>query len=533
MNKEIQDLLNKPISIRRTFVIWLLVMIDLFLLRNITHIAFLFFMLGFVALFLIVFLPDSRIYDLAIEDPFLRKKLFTILLVSALVLICTAPMGQFPLWNGEKPGHRNQYELMAENLLNGRLFFYYGDEDQLLQLTNPYDPNERSASGISYHWDHAYYEGKYYMYFGIVPVILLFLPYRILTGNPLLTYHATQIFVAFIIIGFFALFHLLAKLFFKKMPYCVYLALSAAFSAMSVWYAVAEPALYCTAITSAIALEIWSIYFFVKAVWSETEEDSQLFYAFLGALLGALVFGCRPTIALANILVIPMLVVFLRQRKYTSALLKKLIFVALPYLLVGIALMAYNYARFEDPFEFGQKYQLTVADQTQYSIALNVETILRIINDSAESFFAFGDIRSDFPYLKPIGVFFNFPILLLMVGVCKLSVVKNMHYAKVLPLMAGIFVTVLAITAMDILWTPYLLERYHMDIYFLLGIGCFLVVGFWYNICTAKQRRLLSACLSMLSVLTVISAFLLCVYRIGVYYPGKVNEIGQILHLIQ
>ena len=196
MNKEIQALLNKPISIRRTFVIWLLIMIDLFLLRNITHLALLFFMLGFIALFLIIFLPDSRVYDLAIEDPFFRKKLFTILFVSTLVLICTAPMGQFPLWNGEKPGHRNQYELMAENLLNRRLYFSYGDEDQLLQLTNPYDPNERKASGVSYHWDHAYYKGKYYMYFGIVPVFLSFLPYRVITGQPLTTYHATQFFVA-------------------------------------------------------------------------------------------------------------------------------------------------------------------------------------------------------------------------------------------------------------------------------------------------------------------------------------------------
>ena len=119
-----------------------------------------------------------------------------------------------------------------------------------------------------------------------------------------------------------------------------------------------------------------------------------------------------------------------------------------------------------------------------------------------------------------------------MAGVCKVSVAKNMHYAKVLPLVIGILVTVLVITAMDILWTPYLLERYHMDIYFLLGIGCFMIVGFWFNICTAKQRRGLSAVLSMLSVLTVLSAYLLCVYRIGVYYPGKVTVIGQFLQLI-
>ena len=43
----------------------------------------------------------------------------------------------------------------------------------------------RKEAGVSVHWDHAYYNGHYYMYFGVVPVLLLFLPFRLLTGQAL------------------------------------------------------------------------------------------------------------------------------------------------------------------------------------------------------------------------------------------------------------------------------------------------------------------------------------------------------------
>ena len=37
--------------------------------------------------------------------------------------------------------------------------------EELLELENPYDPDERAE--LSYPWDRVYFEGKYYSYFGI------------------------------------------------------------------------------------------------------------------------------------------------------------------------------------------------------------------------------------------------------------------------------------------------------------------------------------------------------------------------------
>ena len=474
---------------------------------------------------------SSLWHSLTAENNALLKTVCSVLVAIATICACILPMDKLPIWNGEVPGHRNQYELMAEAILDGRIEFDYNDDYELSQLENPYDPDARDEAGVYYHWDHAYYNGHYYMYFGVVPVFLAFLPYRIITGSPLTTYHATQIFVAVAIAGIFVLFHLLSKLFFKKLSYGVYLSLCVAFSFMSVWYASAEPALYCTAITAAIMLEIWSLYFFIRGVWGEKKENRQILFAGFGAVCGALAFGCRPPIALANVLVLPMLIVFFKEHKLTPKLFGKLALAAMPYAVVGISLMIYNYVRFDSPFEFGQAYQLTVADQSNYSLALDSETIVRIFNDTLNNFFGRKNFTASFPYLNASGVFFNFPILLMGIGMFKSSVYKSMKQNKLLPLMIGFIAAVLFINTIDILWAPYLLERYRMDIYFLMGIACYIIVGLWYDSATPKQRSFVGAATVALSAITVISAYLLCIRTMGAYYPEVITEIANILHL--
>ena len=459
------------------------------------------------------------------------QSILTALVALLTVVALLLPMGEFPLWNGEDPGHRNQYELMAEAILDGRITFDYGDEDSLASLENPYDPEARKNAGVYYHWDHAYYEGEYYMYFGIVPVFLVFLPYRVLTGESLTTFRGTATFAALAVIGIFVLFDLLRRRFFPSLPHGIYLCLSVAFSAMSIWYASVEPALYCTAITAAIMLMIWSICFFVRAVWVETRENRQIALAAVGALFGALAFGCRPPIALANLLVIPALAVFLRARKFTWRLLGKLCLAALPYLAVGVALMLYNYVRFDDPFEFGQAYQLTVADQSNYSVTLDGEMLLRILRGIGEQFFDANGTTDAFPYLRTGGVLIHFPILYLSLGLADPRAFRAMKEKKLSLLLSGLLVTVLVITALDVMWSPYLLERYRMDIYFLAGIGAYLAIGLWYEAADKWLRRALVAVTAVLSVQTVASSFLLALYRVNVSSPHRVAEVAAFFGL--
>lgn len=482
------------------------------------------------ALLLFVMRPSSSLHRWTTAHFGKAKIACTVLVALITVTACVLPMGELPLWNGEDAGHRNQYEVMAESILDGHIDMYYDEEDTLAQLENPYDPAQRE--GHYYHWDHAYYEGHYYMYFGVVPVFLAFLPYRLLTGEPLTTYHATQLFVAVFIAGVFVLFRLLSRLFFKKLPFTVYLSLSVAVSAMSVWYASAEPALYCTAITAALALQIWSLYFFIKAVWGETRENRQIVLAGVGAVLGALVFGCRPPIALANLLVIPILVTFLRQRKFSLKLLGKLVLAALPYALVAACLMWYNNARFDSPFEFGQAYQLTVADQTAYTVRLNKDTLLRVANSFLRVFMYEGGWKEKFPYVTTSGVLWNFPLIWLGLGLFRAPSLGKLRQDKTLALSLGLPLTVVGIAAIDIMWTPYWLERYNMDMYFLLGIALFLAVGYWYATCGARGRKWLSFAVVAMAGSTVVSAFLLYAYTVGLYYPAHQSLIAYTWRLL-
>lgn len=490
-----------------------------------TGIAILCLFLGCSIMLLYACRPMSWLHRITMEKNGFLKHYFTGFVVFCTLYACVAPMDNLKLWNGTIPGHRNQYELLTESILDGRIDIEYGDETALLELENPYDPDERHAKGVPYHWDHAYYKGHYYMYFGVVPVFLVFLPYRLLTGSTLLTCHATQIFAIVAIIGIFFLFHLLSKLFFKKLPYTVYLLLSVAFSAISIFHCTAAPSLYCTAIMSAIALEIWSLYFFVYAVWKETRENRQILLAAVGALLGALVFGCRPPIGFANLLVLPMLFVFLKQRKITAKLIGKLVLAALPYVVIGIALMVYNYARFENPFEFGQSYQLTIADQSQYGVTLSLATLLQLLRGTIENFFKIGTFSNAFPYIFPSSVFFNFPILLLWIGMFRPDVRSSLKKNNLLPLLGWTLLTVFIISAMDILWSPFLLERYRMDLYFLLCIGCFIVIGHRYSLCSEKGQARYRASIAVLSYITVICAALFCAYIISKDTPSHISKI--------
>ena len=93
--------------------------------------------------------------------------------------------------------------------------------------------------------------------------------------------------------------------------------------------------------------------------------------------------------------------------------------------------------------------------------------------------------------------------------------------------MLGLVISVLVITAIDILWSPRLLERYRMDIYFLMGIFCFLALGMWQE--ENKRKKWLSVLINVLCIVTVITAFLLYVRVVADKYPEIAVEYANIL----
>lgn len=441
-----------------------------------------------------------------------RQIIYILQLIWVFILIAVSlwAMDLCPIWNGVIPNHRDQYEKIAEALLKGQLHFDYDVEEDLLNMDNPYDPDEREKIGVDVHWDHAYYNGHYYMYFGIVPVLMLFIPFRVLFGRPLLTFHATQFYTAFIILGFFFLLRFLKDKFYPKMNECLLTALITAFSLASVWYFVEAPALYCTAISSAVCMMIWSLFFYFSAVFTNITLNRKILLAAAGALCGALCFGCRPTVAAANFVAVPLFIIFLAKNKIPSKEKYKLIFIFLPYIIIGIALMLYNYARFDNPFEFGQSYQMTFYDQKDISSLSNLN-LKNLVKGLGAIFFDCQKPSSEFPYIKFGGIFFEFPIFLigfplgLLFEPVRAQLKKNKLFYVYLSTVAVLFV----IAVLEIVMSPIILERYHADFYFLMGIQTFIIIG---SICQRVKRtsnKLLTLVFIILSVTTSVRAILL------------------------
>lgn len=495
---------------------------------------------GAVFFFLFCLRPKAWLHSMTWEMADNRARRLVVLVLVLTVLVCTLPMGLSPSYNGEDPSFTNQYELLAESMLSGKLYIDYEDIDPgLLEMENPYDYEAREAQGISYHWDHAFYKGHYYMYFGVVPVFLVFLPYRMITGVSLTTYHATQIFVAVYLCGLFLLFYSLARRFFSKISVGMYLMLSVAFSLVSVWYSVSAPALYCTAISAGICMEIWSLFFFVKAVYECGKGESEwhsIGYAFAGSLLGALAFGCRPPIALANLLVLPLLAEYLRGKRITWKLVGQLALAALPYVGIGVLLMLYNYMRFDSPFEFGQSYQLTIVDQSNYGSVWTRINLIEMGKKFVSYYLSCNPLGDTFPYVGFNGVFVNYPIFCFsLFGICAKKVRKAMRKKRVLLFTAFLFLVPFVITFMDILWAPTVLERYRSDIYWLMGILCYFVIGFYHGNLQEKGRRQFSFGISLLAFATIIMCVLLFLvpydFNYTFHYIEKLEKIRQIIML--
>lgn len=414
----------------------------------------------------------------------------TVVLLVLLILGSCWVMTLNPLWNGQLPQYRDQYERLADAFLDGHLYIDYGSVDpKLLAMDNPYDTEAREALGVEYHWDHAFYNGHYYMYFGVVPVLLLFLPFKALTGLTLTTFHATQLFVSAFFCGVFLLFRLLARRFFKEISFGAWLMLTLTVSVTSLWNCIACPALYNTAVSSALCMEIWSLYFYIKAVWDTEDADKALRLAFLGGLFGALAAGCRPPIALGNLVAIPLLVRFLKQHRMNGRLWLRLLLVLLPYVAVAAGLMWYNNVRFDSPFEFGQSYQLTVADQSRYgSRSLADVHWVTLVNGLLFNFFRTPELSYEFPFVGSGGVFLVYPVFCyIFLGLCDAGARRRIREQRLTGTVLGLALCPVVITCVDVLWAPFLNESYRQDILWLVGILCFLLAGLRWQ---AQEDRL-------------------------------------------
>ncbi|MGN0593329.1 MAG: hypothetical protein ACI4JQ_08790 [Ruminococcus sp.] len=245
----------------------------------------------------------------------------------------------------------------------------------LSTLKNPYDCNAREASGAFVLWDHVYYNNHYYSYYGIAPVILLFLPYHMLTGYYFSDVMAVLLFSIMGMIGLTMVFLTFVKKWFPKIPAGIMLTCLILLQIVSgIWFSVGRPDFYESAISAGFACLTWGTYFLLRANILGSGKIS-CWRTAAASLLLALAVLCRPTLAVYCICAAIFLLMAIPRFKkdgemYQSGRFAKngtryLICAFLPMLCLAGVQMWYNTARFGSPMDFGIQYSLTINDFTK------------------------------------------------------------------------------------------------------------------------------------------------------------------------
>ncbi|MCD7904445.1 MAG: hypothetical protein LUG24_02480 [Clostridiales bacterium] len=334
-----------------------------------------FFLIVFTLAYLLRF--GSELYNIKCKTGSNPQFAVTAVLIGASIILAAGMIYSNPTFINTGFSHHHQYDYLAQSFLNGHLYLDYAEPPQaLIDMENPYDKKERdrvmSENNTGYKWDHAYYDGKYYVYFGVLPVLTYYLPSRALTDSEFPTYTGVLINISVFIIFSFMLLRKIVRKWFKNIPFVNFLLLGEVLAASSgIVFALRKADIYVMPITMGLMLTAMGLYFWLGAYESK-KTKIQIIRLGAGSLCMALVAGCRPQLLLGSFLALPLFwkKVFKERELFSKKSLGQSLAFVLPYAVIAAAVMWYNAARFGSVFDFGANYNLTTNDMTRRGFVL-------------------------------------------------------------------------------------------------------------------------------------------------------------------
>ncbi len=371
--------------------------------------------------------------------------------------------------------------------------------EELLAMENPYDWSARREAGVYYLWDHCLYNGSYYSYYGIAPVLLLFLPYNLLTGYYFPTPQAVLLFSAVGIVFLTLLWLEFIKKFFPQLPtkICL-LGLLIVQSTSGVWFCLCSPLFYEIAQSSAFMFVVMGAFFLLK---SNLIGDGKVRIPYVGAGTASLALAvlCRPTTAVYC--VVSLLFLFFGFRKvYKENAGKKRLILYLAnatvfFALIGGVQMLYNYLRFDSFLDFGIQYSLTINDftQAQYHSRFVTIGLYNYLFNTPVISPEFPFVTSEFQSLQPNGYYFiankysvgliyrALPVLSLLLAGTAWKKCKNTAQKRT----AALLIFALSIAAPFVIlfsiWESGYGARYCMDFTWEILFGAFFIAFYLYT----------------------------------------------------
>jgi tetratricopeptide (TPR) repeat protein len=246
------------------------------------------------------------------------------------------------------------YNLLARGLLAGHLSLAKDVPPGLAALADPYDPNAnrtfREDPRYFLH-DMSYYRGRLYLYFGVAPALLVFIPWHLLTGGWLPHWAAATALCA---AGLLVTLSLVSSVRRRSFPEAPAWLLAAA--ALALGLASFAPLLLARAdvYEVPIAFSYCMVAVALRCLWAALSAPGRAGRWIAGASAAfGVAFAARPTVLPdALILLAPFALPEVRRqaRAWAAAVL--------PLGASGGAVALYNAARFGSPFDFGVRYQL-------------------------------------------------------------------------------------------------------------------------------------------------------------------------------
>ena len=244
------------------------------------------------------------------------------------------------------------YNLLTEGFIRGSTAMHVAVD---LGMLSP-DPEVRRHSPSLL--DANLYQGKYYLYYGVVPALFFFTPFKLITGNNLAPELAVLISV---LIGYciaIHIWHLARERYFPglgsggEVTAHLLLGLSTATP-----FLITRSSFYEIPIATGYACVMWTCLACYKAM--HYKPRYAVIRLAVGSLALGLAVGCRPNYILAfpALMVVAFMIIYQRKTPHGSISNRSVIVAAIsPGAIIGVGLATYNFARFGNPLEFGFNY---------------------------------------------------------------------------------------------------------------------------------------------------------------------------------
>ena len=325
------------------------------------------------------------------------------LILQCIALICTFSAFLFlspertASYDPEVRNTADPYAMTFDAFQKDQMYLDLDVDQKLLEVENVYDRTLRDESGAFAYWDLALYDGHYYCYFGVAPVLTMYYPFYWISGKLPTIAFASFIFCTLAIFFFCQLIITIVNRFIRHCSFLLLcLAIPTSVACCGVFYVLSNSNTYTLPLAAGLCYLFLCLWTGIRATMSRKMSKRIVLLIISGVSLSLCAMS-RPGMALGALILTPFyLQILLAKKKPLISKISQAAAFIIPVILGGAFILIYNYKRFGSTFDFGQTYQLTVSD-----IHANSLSLMSFFPMLIHYFLQLPRTRALFPYFEP------------------------------------------------------------------------------------------------------------------------------------